>query len=318
MARVDILLATYNGAAYLREQLASLTAQTHRNWRLIARDDGSEDTTLEILRDWADSVENDVVILQDDDKRLGPAQSFGRLLTRSDAAYFAFCDQDDVWLDTKIERLLTEIQPLETDTPKPLLVHSDLAIVDADLAPNGKRLWGELQISNPNADTENAEARASLLMQNTVTGCALLGNAELRRRAAPLPASLHVHDSWVALVAAFFGTVKGIPEPLVSYRQHGSNTIGASGWDPVSILKRITSAPGSSLSKAVALSQKIQQQAASFHDRHGANLSDADRRMVEDLATLASQSLLQRKTFMSRHSAYPQARLRRLLFLATL
>ena len=318
MPEVDILLATYNGAAYLPEQLASLQRQTHSDWRLLVRDDGSTDASCKIVRAWADTVPNDVIIIEDQDSRIGPAQSFGRLLTHSEAPYFAFCDQDDVWHKTKIERLLGEIQRLEASNPGAILVHSDLEVVDASLAPTGKRLWSELKIANPDASQTDPVARASLLMQNVVTGCALLGNAELLRRATPLPEAAHVHDAWVALIAAHFGKVKGLPEPLVKYRQHGANTIGASGWDPVSMIRRVAGAPVTSLGKARALSDKLQRQAAGFLAVHGGDLTDKDRRMIEELATLRDRSLWQRKTFMRRHGAYPQSTLRRLLLQLTL
>lgn len=106
MPLVDILLATYNGAKYLPEQLASLESQTHGDWRLIVRDDGSSDGSLDLVRDWAVETGSDLVVLEDGESRLGPAQSFGQLLARSDAPYFAFCDQDDVWLAEKIKARL--------------------------------------------------------------------------------------------------------------------------------------------------------------------------------------------------------------------
>lgn len=317
MPRVDILLATYNGAKYLREQLASLVAQTHTDWRLIVRDDGSDDGSIDVVRQWADDAKCELLVLKDGDTRIGPAQSFGRLLARSDAPYFAFCDQDDFWRENKIERLLDEIQTLEVNFGEttPLLVHCDLEIVDAKLNSTGKLLWQQSRISTVSfgKSAPNKRARSGLLLQNVVTGCAALGNAELRRRATPLPENVHVHDWWVALIAAHFGAICGVPDPLVRYRQHGANTIGASAWDPVSMSKRFLSDPVAAIKKISVVLGKLQRQARCFVDAFGNSLDESDRRAILEFATLSDRGLIKRKTFMISRGIYPQTRLRGLL-----
>ena len=319
MPLVDILLATYNGAKYLPAQLASLEAQTQTDWRLIVRDDGSGDGSLDLVRDWAAGTGRDLVVLEDGDTRLGPAKSFGRLLARADAPYFAFCDQDDHWRANKIERLLQEMQKLEAEfgPDVPLLVHCDLAIVDATLQPTGDLFWEQAHITTVSVARREADrrARAGLLLQNVVTGCAALGNADLRRRATPQPEGVHVHDWWVALIAAHFGAVRGVPEPLVDYRQHGANAIGAKAWDAWSMLRRFLNDPPGTVNKTILVLGKLQMQAQSFQDAFGDNLAETDRKAVQEFATLPQQGLLRRKTFMMRHGVYPQAWLRRLVLL---
>lgn len=317
MPLVDILLATYNGAKYLPEQLASLEAQTHADWRLIVRDDGSGDGSLGLVRDWAAETGRDLIVLEDSDTRLGPAQSFGRLLARSDAPYFAFCDQDDVWRENKIERLLEEIRSMEADfgANAPLLVHCDLAIVDANLDFTGSYFWGQAHISSSSIAKMDVDKRTrrGLLLQNVVTGCALLGNSELRRRATPLPRDVHVHDWWVALISAHFGAIRGVSEPLVEYRQHGANTIGAKAWDAMPMVRRFLADPVRSFEMAFLLLAKLQRQAQCFHDGFADRLEESDRKAILEFATLRQQGLLKRKTFMIRHGVYPQAWLRRLV-----
>jgi len=317
MPLVDILLATYNGAKYLPEQLASLEAQTHTDWRLIVRDDGSDDGSLDLVRDWAVDMRRDLVVLEDEDTRLGPAQSFGRLMARSDAPYFAFCDQDDFWRANKVERLLDEMRMLENEFGKstPLLVHCDLAIVDANLNFTGNLFWEQAHISTVSVARLDSDrrARAGLLLQNVVTGCAALGNSALRLRATPQPNDVHVHDWWVALIAAHFGAVRGVQEPLVEYRQHGANAIGAKAWDAWSMLKRFLNDPVGTVKKTILVLSKLQMQAQRFFDVYGSELGERDRKAVLEFATLPQQSLMRRKTFMVRHSVYPQAWLRRLV-----
>jgi glycosyltransferase involved in cell wall biosynthesis len=317
MPRIDILLATYNGANYLPAQLSSLGAQTHSDWRLIVRDDGSRDGSLDIVRKWAEDEQRQLLVVEDGETRLGAAQSFGRLLERSDAPYFAFCDQDDFWKDTKIEKLLDAMQALETDVgkDKPLVVHCDLEIVDANLDPTGKLFWNEsrLVFPNPDADRSDTPARSNLLLQNVVTGCAMLGNSELRQRATPLPSDAYVHDWWVALIAGYLGAVVALPEPLVKYRQHGANTIGAKSWDMVSMLRRFASSPSGTVKRTIRVLKKSQLQARCFHQAFGDSLSGFDREVVLEYSNLSKQAFVNRKTFMFRHSVYPKSWLRRIV-----
>src|SRR5262249_54654542 len=112
---IDILLATYNGAAYLEEQLASIEAQAHPNWRLIARDDGSSDRTADILAAFRTRHPGKVTIVRDADGNLGLVQNFSRLMEASTAPYAAFCDQDDVWLPEKLSLCLARMRDLEAE-----------------------------------------------------------------------------------------------------------------------------------------------------------------------------------------------------------
>jgi len=271
------------------------------------------------VRKWAETAQREIIVLEDGDTRVGPARSFGRLLARSDAPYFAFCDQDDFWHSSKVERLLHEVQTLEAtygaDTP--LLAHCDLEIVDAELNPTGKSLWRDLRISIVYFGKANPDkrARSGLLLQNVVTGCATLGNADLRQRATPLPDKVHVHDWWVTLIAAHLGVIIGVSEPLVKYRQHSANTIGASAWGPWSVLKRFFAAPVASVQKISTLLNKLQRQAKGFSDAFGDQIEETDNQALLEFATLPQQGFIKRKTFMARHSIYPQSKLRGLLFL---
>ena len=142
-ALVDILLATYNGAAYLAPQLDSLLAQTHGHFRLLVSDDGSSDDTLAILQRYQSAFGGRMVLLPNDAPNRAPAggvlRNFERLMRASAedgrAAYLSFCDQDDVWLPEKTATLLAAAQALEAahGSAIPCLVHSDLTVVDRDL-----------------------------------------------------------------------------------------------------------------------------------------------------------------------------------------
>ena len=223
---VDILLGTYNGERFLPEQLRSLEQQTFGSWRLIVRDDGSSDATRTILAEFKAKHPHSVRLVEDEQRRLGSTGNFGRLLEESTADFCLFCDQDDVWRPGKIEHLLSIAR--EHPRPEvPLLVHSDLEVVDRNLQMLAASFW-RYQFINP------ANCQCSrLLVQNVVTGCACLFNAALRRAALPIPPEAIQHDWWLALVAASAGEIRWTQTTTVRYRQHGANDTGAKMWGPV-------------------------------------------------------------------------------------
>lgn len=221
-----ILLATFNGARYLPQLLDSLHSQTLCTWHLLVRDDGSSDSTVQIIRS---STEKDprIELLEDDQGRLGVTRSFEVLMTEAlsrEADFFALCDQDDIWLPEKLETLTTAL--LDGGCiDRPALAFSDLVVTDA-----------KLDVLNPSffALSHGGNALACpgkwLLLQNLVPGCAMVGNQELLRRCLPMPTTAVIHDWWVLLCAASMGQVISVPEPLILYRQHGANTIGAESY----------------------------------------------------------------------------------------
>lgn len=220
---IDILCATWNGAAYLPAFVDSLQRQTHSAWRLWVRDDGSTDGTVALLAALA-AHDPRIVLLPANGERLGAAGSFGRLWERGapDARYLAFADQDDVWMPHKLARSLARLREEEARCGEetPVLLHTDLAVVDEalrPLAPSFRAYAGLGALEAPLAER---------VAHNVVTGCTVLANAALRARSVPVPPDV-MHDAWVACVAVACGRTVHLDEPTVAYRQHGGNTIGA-------------------------------------------------------------------------------------------
>jgi glycosyltransferase involved in cell wall biosynthesis len=212
MPPVAVLLATYNGAKYIRELLDSLVAQNHRNLTLFVRDDGSSDGTLEIVRSYASRLTIEIV---DDGVRLGPAMSFLTLLrvAGDEFGYFLFADQDDYWEPHKIERALERLAPHDDEVA---MYCSRLKYVDHDLSP--------LKLSRvPRLiSLENA------LVENIAVGCTMALNRRTRRLVLDhLPERTIMHDWWAYLVATAFGKVVYDEVPSIRYRQHGGNVLGA-------------------------------------------------------------------------------------------
>lgn len=233
MAKTAILLATYNGEKYLREQLDSLYQQTCKDWTIYVHDDGSTDQTRIILKEYAEKYEN--FIFLDYPSQHGAKNNFLSLLQAVNADYYFFCDQDDKWHNNKIEKQLALIQRIESRySDKAVLVHSDLNIVDSELNKTGT-MWKQENIY-PEFLTTFDEAGAF----EFVTGCTMLFNRQAKDTIL-FPADKAVmHDAWITLcVLRSGGIVESTNEPLVFYRQHSSNVLGVNNWAQYSKMKKL-------------------------------------------------------------------------------
>jgi len=303
---VDILLGTYNGARHLRAQVESFFAQENVAFRILARDDGSSDETPAILEQYA--RERPEMTRLDDPGRQGVSGSFSRLLASARAPYVALSDQDDVWAARKLRTLLAAMRDLEArhgaDTP--LLVHSDLSVVDDALRELQPSFW-----RYSGFDPERTSL-ARLLLKNTVTGCASLVNLPLVQLALPVPPGALLHDYWLALVAAAAGRIAVIREPLVAYRQHARNVVGAREYGWRSAIARLASGAGTWDIDA------RRKQAAAVLERCGARLTPENRVVLEDFISLPERSWLGRRWTLLRHGIVMPGTMRNLaLFFLT-
>lgn len=227
-SEIYILMGAYNGSKYIEKQIASIQMQDHGNWRLIIRDDGSADDTLQIIESIA-STDDRVSILSDDKGNLGAAANFALLLeyARSNAAqYVALADQDDFWEKWKLKKQLDVMLEEERENQEePILVYSDLMVVDENL-----RFISSSMMSYQLMRHEPVNPLDVLLVQNYVTGCTVLINRKLLDISVPLPEFALMHDWWLALLAGACGSLCYIDEPLVYYRQHADNEVGAKSF----------------------------------------------------------------------------------------
>ena len=307
---IDILLATWNGERYLPEQIESLLAQTFSDWRLLARDDGSTDGTMNILRRYAALHPERITIVEDSDAGLGACGNFARLMEHSNAEYVMFCDQDDVWLPEKIERCLNAMRKMEKElkSGKPALVHCDLRVVDRELEMIAPSFW-HYQKLNP----VKGRFLNRLLIQNVVTGCAAMLNRPLARLAMPIPANARMHDWWIALVASAFGKVGYLPESLVLYRQHGGNTLGAKGWSLLTSARMLATRGFIKVGREKRADLRVsEQQAALFAERYGAGLSGENLRLVRAYATISLSGAVARRVALFRYGFLPDGLIKKL------
>ncbi|MCB0508744.1 MAG: glycosyltransferase family 2 protein [Bacteroidetes bacterium] len=216
-ASVQILLATYNGEKFLRQQLDSLFQQTYSDFQVLIRDDGSTDQTLAIIQEYQAKNPGKIIFIKDENKNVGATQNFGILMQHANADYIFFCDQDDVWLPQKIELSLQTIKKLEEDTTIPCMVYSDMKLMDENGNITQNSTWKQLKL-HPKFFTLNR-----LLVQNIPHGCAIAINKKMLALARPLPKQAILHDHWIALLAASIGKHKAIETPLVLLRNHAQN-----------------------------------------------------------------------------------------------
>lgn len=217
---VAILLATHNSEKYLSCQIDSLINQTYGNIKIVISDDLSSDKTEEIIEDY---IKKDLRISTvKSKKRLGSAQAnFMFLLQNAPKAdYYMFCDHDDRWVKDKVERTLNKM--LDGDTSLPRLVHSDLFVSDSSLNVIANSMF-EMQ------KLPKEQNLAQSLVQNGVTGCTVMINNALRNIMLKKQdcENMIMHDWYLNILAHIFGTVDFVNRPLIFYRQHGNNEVGA-------------------------------------------------------------------------------------------
>lgn len=277
---MDILMSTYNGSEYLKDQIESVIHQDYEHWSLLIRDDGSTDGTIQIISNYA-LKDCRITIITTDSRNIGPAVSFMKLLAHSSSDYFMFADQDDVWLPNKISLTAHELTKKHAEKSTPQLVYSDLQVVDNDLKIINASFL-RYQRLNP---AKFANFRRELL-QNIVTGCTLGGNAALREKALQVMTrrkeSVIMHDWWLALVAFYFGNVSYIPAAPILYRQHDNNQLGAKG----SGFKRYAAMlkDPSTFDRAIDYLNKVSRQNRLFLETYENEITPADQKILKLIA----------------------------------
>ncbi len=207
--KVAILLSTYNGEKYLREQIDSILAQTYDNFELIVRDDGSKDSTVEIVKEYMEKSDKEITLMVG--KNLGFIKSFFELLKHSDADYFSFADQDDIWLPNKIELAVNSLNKL--DDTKPNMAFSNVDYYDTEMNFMG------------NGDSKNK--KPSFL--NSLYECINQGMTMVINKTARdyiiknIPEKCFFHDWWTYMICTAFGSVVQDDVVTVKYRRAKTN-----------------------------------------------------------------------------------------------
>lgn len=220
--KVAILMSTYNAAPFLKEQVNSIIKQTYTNWKLVIRDDGSTDSTPLMIEEFTKKDNRISFINKESQKNIGVIRSFFSLLENVDADFFMFCDQDDVWLQSKVKMSLDKMEQQE-NIKTPILVHTDLKVVDQNLNTINDSFMEKEKLNLKNQ-------LGNLVIQNNVTGCTVMINNCFRNIIIDkgIPDEIIMHDWWMALVANCIGKVLYIDSQTMLYRQHSFNVVGSS------------------------------------------------------------------------------------------
>ena len=289
--RVDIVSAILNGADYVGAMLRSIQAQSHAHWVLWIRDDGSIDDTVAIVTAFAASDDR-IRLLHVGGPPMGVAGAFGWLLQRvpADSRYVMYADHDDVWLPHKIECTLAAMRAAEAEGPGPVLVHTDLVVVDEHLHTMAESLWAMSGVH-----PERATLRR-LIVQNVVTAPTAMLNRDLCDRIGIMPQEALFQDWWSACVAVAFGRIVALHQATILYRQHARNAVGArrvpTRW--YDIPRAAVRALGTTSHLRSHLARTARQ-AAAFLDRYETDLDENDRRFLRDYSRLPDLPFFRRK-----------------------
>jgi len=204
-------MATYNGGKYLREQLASIYAQTYKNIEIIVCDDCSTDNTINILREFS---QDHGLTYHLNATNLGLVKNYEKALSLSKGDYVALADQDDIWYPGKIELLLNNIGSCS-------LIHSAVHVIDGKGNPHGDAFV----VAEYSRDHTEKVNFSDFLETAWVLGCTSLIERSLIEKCLPFPEGIMFHDWWLTMAAIKLGHgIKYIHEPTIKYRQHGENT----------------------------------------------------------------------------------------------
>lgn len=203
---VSIVIATYNGEEFLRKQLDSLLNQSYQHFEIIAVDDGSTDETLNILREYAVKYANFKVV--QNETNLGYVKNFEKGFSFAQGDFIAPCDQDDIWLSSKLEILLNNMEDCE-------IAYCNSAFIDSDDNLTGDSLGDKTNFGD-------FDSPLMYVVGASAPGHAMLIKKDIVMAAMPFPV-LFSHDNWLGFVATFSGKVKFVDQVLVHYRRHDNN-----------------------------------------------------------------------------------------------
>lgn len=242
---VSVALCTCNGAAYVAEQVESILRQTLPVTEIVVRDDASQDDTLSIIEQACLRARTVPGRLPDlritrNSERLGVARNFEAALRDCRGDLIALCDQDDRW---DPDRLSALVPSFERDSGL-LLLHGNARLVDRAGSSLQSTLFEALAVSEGELrQIEQQRGWEALLDRNLVTGATAVLRRQLRDISLPIPPHW-LHDEWLGMVAALLGGLAVERRPLLAYRQHGANQIGARRASPVDLVRRALSVRG--------------------------------------------------------------------------
>lgn len=213
---VSIAMTTYNGEKFLREQIDSILAQTIQDFELVVCDDGSKDSTIEILEEYQHSDKR--IKIYKNESNLGFKNNFEKAISLCDGEYIALCDQDDIWSPNHLEILKDAIKDK-------ILACGNAELIDKDGNSLGTTFWEQEAFDSvPSSDL--GKAKSILLFRGSYQGAAMMIKRQIVKTALPIPEKYTFHDSWLALVACFCGGIACVDIPILKYRRIEESVTG--------------------------------------------------------------------------------------------
>jgi glycosyltransferase involved in cell wall biosynthesis len=300
MKKVQVLLSAYNGEQYISEQIQSIFNQTHAAVSILIRDDGSTDKTIELLDQWVTTHPNKIKLIKG--PNVGVVSSFFELLRAADAEadYYCFCDQDDVWLDHKVEHAIVRLDS-SIYTEVPAMVFTSTYLTDDEL--NRKGAWPKPPAQEPsffNALYENIAIGATITMNRSAR------NLFINSKSVDSQKVL-MHDWWFYLLVSAFGTVIYDNAPSMLYRQHNNNVVGGSN----SIVGKLKSKWASF--KRHTGKDLLHKQASEFDRIYGSRLTGEQKEQL-DLFLASRTRFIDRIHYARKSKLYRQSKAESLLF----
>ncbi|MBP1568048.1 MAG: glycosyltransferase family 2 protein [Oscillospiraceae bacterium] len=302
---INIVLSSYNGEKYIEEQIESIFDSEYQEFRLFVFDDCSTDNTAGIVKELAGQYRDRLFLIENASNK-GFCRNFleGLMYTARSmpADYYAFCDQDDVWLENRLTVCMKRMKELEHQYSEdvPLLLFTDAVLTDGDLDSLGTTFF-----KAGRRNTRNMSF-GRLLMENRCPGCTSFMNAALVEMLRGFDVRIRYHDWWVTLIAAAFGHVDCIDIPTILYRQHGSNEVGQSDFGSY-----VKSRSHNAVDTRKRLRQTIAQ-ASAFYRFFGRRLSQENKRILREFIAIGTAKGFEKRRLILKNGFYKSGILRNL------
>lgn len=202
---ISVAIATYNGEKYIKEQLLSILSQSQKNDEIIISDDGSEDNTINIIKSF-----NDKRIKIFDGPKKGIKQNFANAIEKSSGKYIFLSDQDDIWIENKVEKVLKTFEEKKCTC----VVH-DAVVFNSN---NEEIIYDSFY-----SYRKSKKGIVKNIWKNSYIGCCMAIDSSMKKYILPIPNNIEMHDQWIGILCEKYGKSEFIYEKLLRYRRHNNN-----------------------------------------------------------------------------------------------
>ena len=299
MKKIGVIMATYNGDKYLYDQIKSIVSQKIDDLTIFIHDDKSTDTTLNVIKKCKEEFKSIKIVLILGEKANGSKNNFMYIMkyvSNFNIDYFFFADQDDVWLPDKANIMLNRMYTIE-DRNRPCVIFSDMKVVDENLKILSSSFFDYI-----GADYTRTKPN-QLIMQSFIAGCSMLINKKALDMSNLYSNinNIFMHDWWICLVASYIGIIDCVNEPLVLYRQHSNNVIGATPLKVRDLIQHLFETffgnHASEIKERIARSRKFATELKKLP-----GLSEKQRIFLEEFSRLEERNKFRRIMFYKKYN----------------